>query len=89
MRFAFKLAFQAKATELFYQHLLGGRRNHCMAFLSLLTHFQKCQPILPFLLMWSKLFSHLHLQKITWAVSSALCVAVLALQIVTDANFPF
>lgn len=50
MRFALKLALQAKATECLYQHLLGGR-NHCMAFLSLLTqlhpHFQKCQPILP------------------------------------------
>lgn len=41
--------------------------------------------------MWSKLFSHLHLWTITWAVSSilVLCVAVLALQIAIDAKFSF
>lgn len=95
MRFALKVALQAKATELLYQRLLGGRRNHCMAFLSPLTqlhpHFQKCQPILSCLLMWSKLFPHLCLQKTTWAVSSilVLCVAVLALQIAIDTKLSF
>lgn len=102
MRFTLKLALQAKATELLYQHLLGGRRNHCMAFLSLLTQlhprFQKCQPILPLSFDVVKTIfpififkNHLHLQKITWAVSSLLvsCVVVLALQIAIDAKLSF